>query len=140
MKKIFIICSLLVFFVANAQVGINITNPRYDFEVNGILGSTPQTLSEVGSYMTSTVVSVQPTNTNDIFYLPNPLQYPGAILFVRNVTTVTAQIITPENSIINASNVGGANNFYMIGSENSNTKTIMFVSDGVNWTAFKPAN
>lgn len=129
----------------NMAIGIDPTvrTARTKLEVNGVISSTPQTLSNNGSNITSTVVSVNPGNNDDDFLLPNPASVPGAIIFVRNISSNnTAEIITPSGSIINASNVGGASNFYMVGLDNNvaKTKTIMFISDGFNWTAFKPSN
>lgn len=129
----------------NLAVGIDPTvrTANTKLEVNGVISSTPQTLSANGSNMTSTVVSVNPGNNDDDFILPNPSTSPGAIIFVRNISSNnTAEIITPSGSIINASNVGGASNFYMVGLDNNSakTKTVMFISDGFNWTAFKPSN
>jgi hypothetical protein len=56
--------------------------------------------------------------------------------------TTTAEIITPAGQIIDASSIGGNFNVYLIRSDNypSKTKTVMFVSDGSNWTAFKLSN
>ncbi|WP_144281850.1 hypothetical protein [Chryseobacterium echinoideorum] len=88
-------------------------------------------------------MNVNPSNNDDDFILPDPTAAPGAIIFIRNISNSnTAEIITPVGNIINASNVGGANNFYMIGLDNhtSKTKTLMFISDGANWTVFKPGN
>lgn len=129
----------------NMAIGIDPTlrTAKTKLEVNGVISSTPQTLSNNGSNITSTVVSVNPGNNDDDFLLPNPASVPGAIIFVRNISSNnTAEIITPSGSIINASNVGGASNFYMVGLDNNvaKTKTIMFISDGFNWTAFKPSN
>jgi hypothetical protein len=129
----------------NMAIGIDpmIRTAKTKLEVNGVISSTPQTLSAYGSNIMSTVVSVNPANNDDVFNLPDPALSPGAIIFVRNISSNnTAQIITPTGSIINASNVGGASNFYMVGLDNNSakTKTVMFVSDGFNWTAFKPGN
>lgn len=129
----------------NMAVGIDPTvrTARTKLEVNGVISSTPQTLSSNGSNITSTVVNVNPANNDDDFILPNPTSSPGAIIFVRNISSSnTAEIITSSGSIINASNVGGASNFYMVGLDNNaaKTKTVMFISDGFNWTAFKPSN
>jgi len=128
----------------NMGIGVDPTvrTAKTKLEVNGVISSTPQTLTSNGSQITSTVVSVQPSVQDDDFILPNPTAVPGAIIFVRNITTTTAEIVTPAGQIIDASSIGGANNLYMIGSNNhsSKTKTVMFVSDGSNWTAFKPSN
>ena len=129
----------------NFGIGIDpaVRTAKTKLEVNGIVSSTPQTLTANGDNITSTVANVNPSNNDDDFILPNPTSAPGAIIFVRNISsTTTAEIITPVGNIINASNVGGANNFYMIGLDNhsSKTKTLMFISDGSNWTVFKPSN
>ncbi|MCU7618177.1 hypothetical protein NZ698_13290 [Chryseobacterium sp. PBS4-4] len=129
----------------NFAVGIDPTvrTAKTKLEVNGVISSTPQTLNVNGDNITSTVVNVNPANNDDDFLLPNPTSAPGAIIFVRNISSSnTAEIITPVGNIINASNVGGASNFYMVGLDNhsSKTKTLMFISDGSNWTVFKPGN
>lgn len=128
----------------NMGVGVDptIRTAKSRLEVNGVISSTPQTLTGSGSQITSTVVSVQPAAQNDNYVLPNPTAVPGAIIFVRNITTTTAQITTPVGQIIDASKIGGTASLSMIGSDSdpSKTKTMMLVSDGFNWTAFKPSN
>jgi hypothetical protein len=129
----------------NFGIGIDPTvrTAKTKLEVNGVISSTPQTLTANGDNITSTVVNVNPANNDDDFILPNPASAPGAIIFVRNISSSnTAEIKTPAGNIINASNVSGASNFYMVGLDNnsSKTKTLMFLSDGSNWTVFKPSN
>ncbi|MDH6252263.1 hypothetical protein M2347_001990 [Chryseobacterium sp. H1D6B] len=128
----------------NMGIGVDPTlrTAKTRLEVNGVISSTPQILTSSGSKITSTVVSVQPAVQDDDFILPNPTAAPGAIIFVRNITTTTAEIITPAGEIIDASKIGGASNLYLVGLDNhpSKTKTVMFVSDGTNWTAFKASN
>lgn len=129
----------------NFGIGIDPTvrTANSKLEVNGVISSTPQTLGANGSNITSTVVSVNPAANDDDFFLPSPAASPGAIIFVRNISnTNTAEIRTNAGTIINASNVGGANSFFMVGLDNNaaKTKTVMFVSDGFNWTAFRPSN
>lgn len=129
----------------NLAVGIDptIRTARTKLEVNGVISSTPQTLSGSNNMMTSTVVSVNPTVNDEEFFLPNPTSAPGAILFVRNISnSLTAKITTPTGSIIEASRVGGNVNIFMLGLDNrpEKSKTLMFISDGFNWTAFQPNN
>ncbi len=128
----------------NMGIGVDptIRTAKTRLEVNGVISSTPQTLTTKGSQITSTVVSVQPAVQNDDFILPNPTSVPGAIIFVRNTTTRTAEITTPAGEIVDASKVSGASNLFLVGLDNdpSKTKTVMFVSDGSNWTAFRASN
>jgi hypothetical protein len=129
----------------NFGIGVDPTvrTANTKLEVNGVISSTPQTLTANGSNITSTVVNVNPAANDDDFFLPSPAASPGAIIFVRNISnTNTAEIRTNVGTIINASNVGGLSNFFMVGLDNNaaKTKTVMFVSDGFNWTAFKPSN
>lgn len=125
------------------DVGVGTITPHTKLEVNGIISSTPITLNTDNSNITSTVTSVNPQTNDGDFFLPNPEDVPGAIIFVRNINTNnTAEIKTNSGTIINASNVSGANNFYMVGLDNNSTKskTVIFISDGSNWTAFKASN
>ncbi|WP_261509837.1 hypothetical protein [Chryseobacterium paludis] len=128
----------------NMGIGVDptIRTAKSRLEVNGVISSTPQTLISSGAQITSTVVSLQPAAQNDNYILPSPKTAPGAIIFVRNITTITAQITTLVGQIIDASKIGGNTNFSMIGSDSdpSKTKTVMLVSDGFNWTVFKPSN
>ncbi|MCY0978901.1 hypothetical protein PGH12_09510 [Chryseobacterium wangxinyae] len=129
----------------NFGIGVDpsLRTAKTKLEVNGVISSTPQTLSANGDLITSTVVNVNPANNDDDFILPSPIAMPGAIIFIRNISDVrTAEIKTPVGSIFNASSTFGANNFYMVGLNNDSTKTktVMFISDGSNWTVFKPSN
>lgn len=138
MKNLFIICSLLVFFAANAQVGVNTPDPRYDLEINGFFGSTPQTLTEGGD-ITSSVVDLQSDAPDQVYNLPSPTQNPGVVIFVRNSKEVSATIQAPSN-IISATEVTGTTSFVMDGSNGSSTKSVFFVSNESIWIAFKPSN
>ena len=145
MKKIFLIALLISGFTGFSQVGIGTTSPLSTLDINGNLslkvvglnggpGGAAEPIDD-GVY-----INLTPTPGNVEFILPDAAAFPGRIYILRNITdTETAQIYSfgglffpgdsrtataaPINMDPNAAGGGGAR-----------TKTLIFVSDGTNWT------
>lgn len=145
MKNIILILGLALFFnSAFAQVGIGTTNPRSTLEINGNLSlkvvslnggpGTARTAIDDGTY-----INLTPTLGNADFELPDPTLVPGRIYILRNVTdTETAFILTQGAGVLffagdSTTGTGVVNMTTNIGGGNA-TKTLIFVSDGSNWT------
>lgn len=145
MKKLVILAFLACFSFGYSQVGIGTTNPLSTLDINGNLslkvvslnGGAPGSATPIDD---GVYINLTPTVGMEEFILPDAAAFPGRIYILRNITnTVTAEIYSfgglffpgdartataaPINMIPDAGAVGGAR-----------TKTLIFVSDGVNWT------
>lgn len=147
MKKIITIAALLISLCSFSQVGIGTTTPLSTLDINGNLsvkhvlltGSATPTLINDGVY-----ISVSPIMNDQVFQLPDPRMYPGRIYIIRNVQATINADITMDPIAIAAgvfffagdSSTGYAGPVDMntaIGVGNR-TKTLIFISDGSNWT------
>jgi len=143
--KLFLGLCLLFFggIFTYGQVGINTTTPLSTLDINGNLSVKTITLSggTIGSpalIEDGVYISLDPRNgTSDHYRLPNPTTCPGRIYVIRNITDFdTAQL----------SIVGGSTRFFPKNSStgsftlsmppNAQNKSIILVSDGLNWTYF----
>jgi hypothetical protein len=144
-----------------AQVGINTTTPLSTLDINGnlsvkeigivnalvpgsaiFIGGAPLSARPIndGVYISLTPVAVSGSNGPE-FLLPNAINVPGRIYIIRNITpygaypALNAQIFSgggamfPKNSNAAISPV--------IMETSGFRKTLIFVSDGVNWTFFE---
>ncbi|WP_370390669.1 hypothetical protein [uncultured Winogradskyella sp.] len=147
MRKITFMLSLFLGFALSAQVGINTDTPLSTLDINGNLsvkhvsltGAGTPTLIDDGVY-----ISVNPQANNQDFQLPDPRNFPGRIYIIRNVSdTTNADIVMDPAAVTDGvlffagdSSTGSA------GPINMNTalggghrsKTLIFISDGSNWT------
>lgn len=155
MKKIILPILFVLCLAVNAQVGINTTNPQSTLDINGNLSikvvslnggpSGAATVIDDGVYL-----SLTPTSSNIEFILPDATLVPGRIYILRNVSdTENALIYTFGSDAIPGNGVEffrgdgrtslGANTPVTMtpdtaGDNNDPNKTLIFVSDGVNWT------
>lgn len=135
-----------------AQVGINTATPLSTLDINGNLtikeigvvnanlagsatfnGGPPgsATLINDGVY-----ISMTPTAGNDEFILPNAVNVPGRIYILRNISnSVNAKIYTFGGALYpKDSNIAIGAPLLM--SFNTTLKTVIIISDGINWTYF----
>jgi len=152
-----IIIAILVLFIntAFAQVGINTTDPKSTLDINGNLSvKVVEYNGGPGGSATSiddgVYINLVPTASNVEFILPDASLVPGRIYILRNISDA-------ENAVIytfGADAIAGAGvEFYRGDGRNSQgplgsvimtpdidnnggdiTKTLIFISDGTNWT------
>jgi hypothetical protein len=144
-KLKFIFSIITVLFTVNsgiAQVGINTTNPLSTLDINGTLSLKTVTLNGNGTgnggaavlVDDGVYVSINPISQDDKFQLPNPTLFPGRVYIIRNINnSLTAQIISAANLLFPKTSTTGSANIYM---HEGNTRSLIFISDGHNWTYF----
>ena len=146
MKIFSLLFSLMIPTLIFAQVGINTETPQSTLDINGNLsvkhvsltGSASATPIDDGVY-----ISISPTSNDEDFELPDPRDYPGRVYIIRNVSDAINADITLEASVITdgvrffpGDSTTGITQVDMdtaIGTGNV-TKTLIFISDGANWT------
>jgi hypothetical protein len=121
-----------------SQVGINTTTPLSTLDINGNLSVKVLTLTGTSSttFISDGVyLSLNPQATDQEFQLPSPITYPGRIYYLRNINnTNTAKLTTAAgNFFFKPLTTGGVSTIYMY---DNHYRTLMVVSDGVNWTVF----
>jgi hypothetical protein len=149
-KVLLLFTAFLVVSFGFSQVGINTTNPLSTLDINGnlnvkeigipnLLVSGSATLFG-GSFASKTqindgvYISIMPSGSNNDFELPDAVLVPGRIYIIRNISNSNYAFMY---------SVGG--NFYAKDSNNLTTepvsmphnalfKTLIFISDGQNWT------
>jgi hypothetical protein len=131
---------LLVSSLSFSQVGINTTNPLSTLDINGNLSVKTVTLNgtDTGGLGTATLIndgvyiSVRPLAQDDKFQLPDPTLFPGRIYIIRNIqNSVTAQLTTASELLFPKNSTTGSTYIYMYG---STRRTVIVISDGLNWT------
>lgn len=147
MKRYLLVAIFLSSFYSIAQVGIGTTSPLSTLDVNGnlsvkhveLIGAATATLIDDGVY-----ISVSPTANDQDFQLPDPRTYPGRVYIIRNIQDTINADITIAPGVIAAgvlffagdSSTGTTGPINMdtgLGG-NHRTKTLIFISDGSNWT------
>ncbi|WP_299526800.1 hypothetical protein [Winogradskyella sp.] len=153
MKRFSLLFSLVLPILISAQVGINTDSPRSTLDINGNLSVKVVSLTGNGiGNQTNTgttvdiddgvYISINPQVQDDTFELPDPSAVPGRVYFIRNVNptnTVTAKIVTSAGQLFSSgSTTGGANEIFLYenAAANEYLKSIIVISDGVNWTYF----
>ena len=150
MKRLELIIILFSCFYATAQVGIGTTTPLSTLDINGNLSVKHVTLPAVATDFTAqniddgVYISVSPVVNNQDFILPDPRIYPGRVYIIRNVQdTFDADIVMDPTAaaagvlfFAGDSSTGFAGPVDMdsdLGGGHR-TKTLIFISDGSNWT------
>lgn len=155
MKSFIAIIGLLLTLSLNAQtdgVGINTTDPQSTLDINGNLSLKVVSLNGgPGGSATQvddgTYINLTPTSGNVEFILPDATLFPGRIYIMRNVSDSETAVIYSFGFV---AGVGNGVEFYAGDSRASSksvsmtadvaadggdrTKTLIFVSDGSNWT------
>jgi hypothetical protein len=152
--KLSYIVLMAIFCLENgfSQVGINTTTPLSTLDINGNLnvkeigianalvpGSGPlnggpfaaKTNINDGVY-----ISLTPTPGAADFQLPNATLVPGRIYILRNISNTQNAFIYSLGGQFFATNTNAATSAPLTMQSNAVTKTMMFISDGANWTYF----
>ncbi|REG89790.1 hypothetical protein [Winogradskyella sediminis] len=155
MKSIIIAIFILFINTAFAQVGINTTDPKSTLDINGNLSVKVVEYNGGPGWAATPIddgvyINLVPTASNVEFILPDASLVPGRIYILRNISDA-------ENAVIytfGADATSGAGvEFYRGDGRNSQgplgsvimtadidnnggdiTKTLIFISDGANWT------
>jgi hypothetical protein len=131
---------------SNGKLGIGTVAPASTLEVNGSIAvgvnmglaggtiATPISLANQKTYIGCSPAD----NTNNFYQLPDPALYPGRIYYIRNnSSSFFANIVTAAGNIFPGfSNTIAGGNTYTL-NPTSSVKTIICISDGVNWTVGK---
>ncbi len=135
-----------------AQVGINTTTPLSTLDINGnlnvkeigianalVTGSAPL-IGSVGPSRTAindgVYISISPqgsSGAND-FILPDAVSVPGRIYIVRNITNCCSAYIFSAGGGLFPKDSPTAIGQPLVMTHNTSTKTVIFISDGTNWT------
>lgn len=155
MKKLnFLVILIAVVCAPNfgfAQVGINTTTPLSTLDINGNLnvkeigifnalvpGSAPL-LGSVSPARTAindgVYISITPgaSGAND-FELPNAVNVPGRIYIVRNISNCCWTFMFTAGGSLFPKDSPTAITQPLAMTHNTATKTVIFISDGINWT------
>lgn len=138
----------LLFFVAFcgfSQVGINTETPLSMLDINGNLSLKVVTLNggPVGAATPindGIYINLNPTAGNLEFILPNASNVPGRIYIMRNITdNFDAEIYSFGGGFFRGdSRISSTAPIRMTpdnaGDGGDRTKTLIFISDGTNWT------
>jgi len=135
-----------------AQVGINTTTPLSTLDINGnltikeigivnanVVGSAPLlgSLSPARTAINDGVyISITPqgsSGAND-FQLPNAVNVPGRIYIVRNISNSSQAFIFSAGGNLFAKDSFNLTPQPLVMTHNTASKTIIFISDGLNWT------
>lgn len=149
LKNIFfwMLCGLT--FTVSGQVGINTITPLSTLDINGnlsvktlgistaMVGGAPSMATAIndGVYLSLTPVATSGSSGPE-FYLPNAASYPGRIYILRNISnSVNAQIYT-AGGLLFAKDSNTATTAPLVLPANAQMKTVIVISDGLNWTYF----
>lgn len=133
-----------------AQVGINTITPLSTLDINGNL-----TIKEIGIVNSNVsgsaafnggpagsatqisdgvYISLTPTSGSDEFILPNAVNVPGRIYVLRNISnSINAKVYTFGGAFY-AKDSNTATGAPLTMPFNASLKTVIVISDGINWT------
>ena len=145
LKIILVLLAMCLLSISSfGQVGINTTAPLSTLDINGNLSVKVVSLNGGPAFGATLIndgvyVNLTPTPGNLQFYLDDPATTPGRIYILRNITDFEqAELYTAggKRFFNKTTNVGSAVNDPIFLPPNSVGKSIIIVSDGVNWTYF----
>lgn len=130
--------SAMIIKGVTGNVGIGTIEPKSTLEVNGIIASGVQAISSGSTLISKTVVDFSGGTAT----LPRAQDNPGAIIFVNNkdAASLIVDVTSGGGSIFFGNSTLGVPSVTMDGSGANGTKSLLFISNGVNWIAMKFAN
>ena len=147
LTKIFFVTILIITFQeVFAQVGINTSVPLSTLDVNGNIsiktigiptalnGGSPGFATSIND---GVYISLTPTSVgNDEFIMPTATSVPGRIYVLRNISnSINAKLYSFGGQFFHKGS-NTATTAPLILSSNATGKSIIIISDGINWTYF----
>jgi hypothetical protein len=136
-----------------SQVGINTTTPLSTLDINGNLNVKEIGIANAlvagsatlngGTFAAKTqindgvYISIMPIGSTNDFELPNAVDVPGRIYIVRNISNSNYAFIYSSGGLFFPKNSSTANAIPLEMQHSGFRKTLIFVSDGLNWTFFE---
>jgi hypothetical protein len=131
---------------SNGELGIGTAIPNTTLQVDGSISvgvSMGLTGGGIGSPVSltnqKTYIGCSPAdNTNNFYQLPDPATCPGRIFYIRNnSSSFFANIVTAAGFIYpgSSASIAGGNTYTL--NQTTSVKTVICISDGVNWTVWK---
>lgn len=144
MKNLVLIIIALNLNFIHAQVGVGTTTPQSTLDVNGNVSFKVVNLNG-GPGGSATVISdgyyinLTPTAGNVEFILPSATLYPGRMYILRNISdTETATLYSFGGAFFPGDSRTSVTSLTLDPDADANggspTKTLIFISDGSNWT------
>jgi hypothetical protein len=145
MRSMRVVLSLLfsVPLAFNAQVGINTITPLSTLDLNGNLSlktiGIPTPLYGGPAFSATPIddgvyLSLTPTAGTTEFYLPNAANVPGRIYILRNISNSVNATLYTAGGLFFAKDSNTATPAPLAMPANALLKTVIVISDGVNWT------
>ena len=105
--------------------------------VLGVLGGTTALTATDLTTTLASYIGLSPTATNYYYALPSAVAYSGAVIIIRNNSGTNSATLVPPlavggGSLFNANSNVISPTYVM--NPTAAPKTLMVVSDGVNWT------
>lgn len=150
-KSFFIVSLFITFQKGFTQVGINTTSPLSTLDINGNLNVKEIGLANVnvaGSGLLNggvpgsatpiidgVYISLSPTAVGlDEFIIPDAVSVPGRIYILRNISNAINAKLYSFGGMFFAKDSNASTAAPLILPPNTLLKTIIIVSDGINWT------
>ena len=128
----------------NGNIGMGTISPNSTLHVDGTIAvgvsmgiaggssGSPASLATAKYY-----IGLSPADAiNNYYQLPSPATYPGRVYIIRDNSASNQAILTTATGSLYAGNSSGAGATYTL-NFNSSPKTVMCISDGVNWTVIQ---
>lgn len=150
MKNILSFFILIISQSLFSQVGVNTTTPLSSLDINGNLsikeiGIFNSNVTGSGTFLGGTnaspaaisdgvYISLTPSGVNNSFILPNPANVPGRVYILRNISGSEDVLLYTTAGLFFSKSSKDPSAAPIVMPFNSNLKTLIVISDGVNWT------
>lgn len=145
LNRIFVlICFILICSISQAQVGINTSVPLSTLDINGnlslkalgisptFIGGPSGSAAPINDGVYISLMPIAPLTVE--FIVPDAVLFPGRIYILRNISdTATAKLYSFGGQFF-AKDSKGATLPPLLMPPDATLKTIILVSDGLNWT------